>query len=225
MKTNRRTARKTITRHKEGLVWILVGVLLMASAFGLIAFNSWEDGRAGKRAESAAEQLAKTMPEASQASSDGEVIYPDYVLNPNMDMPVRELHGQYYIGLLDIPAIGASLPVQQEWSYPNMKVSPCRYTGSAYLNNMVICAHNYQTHFGKLEELCVGDAVYFTDMDGNKISFKVKEIDTLASDAVHEMVFGGWDLTLFTCTIDGGSRVTVRCSKSASEPVSSMGQG
>ena len=153
MKTNRRTARKTITRHKEGLVWILVGVLLMASAFGLIAFNSWEDGRAGKRAESAAEQLAKTMPEASQAFSDGEVVYPDYVLNPNMDMPVRELHGQYYIGLLDIPAIGASLPVQQEWSYPNMKVSPCRYTGSVYLNNMVICAHNYQTHFGKLEEL------------------------------------------------------------------------
>ena len=210
--------------HKEGLVWILVGVLLMASAFGLIAFNSWVDKHAGKRAESAAEQLAKTVPEALQAYSDGEAFYPDYVLNPNMDMPVRELHGHYYIGLLDIPAIGVSLPVQQEWSYPNMKVSPCRYTGSVYLNNMVICAHNYKTHFGKLKELCVGDAVHFTDMDGNEFSFEVKEIDTLASDAVHEMVFGGWDLTLFTCTIGGKSRVAVRCSKSTSEPVSSMGQ-
>ena len=106
-----------------------------------------------------------------------------------------------------------------------MKISPCRYTGSVYLNNMVICAHNYESHFGKLKELNVGDAVYFTDMDGNEFCFQVKEIDTLDYDAVDEMVSGDWDLTLFTCTIGGGSRVTVRCSKSASEPVSGMEQG
>ena len=212
--------------NKEGIFWILVGVLLIASSFGLIEFNFWADGRARKSAELAAEQLANTVPEASQSvAPDGEAIYPDYVLNPNMDMPAKELDGQRYIGLLDIPAIGASLPVQQEWSYPNMKISPCRYAGSVYLNNMVICAHNYESHFGKLKDLHVGDAVYFTDMDGNEFGFQVKEIETLAADAVNEMVSGDWDLPLFTCTMSGGSRVTVRCDKNDPESVGSMGQG
>lgn len=37
------------------------------------------------------------------------------------------------------------------------------------------------------------------------------EIEILSPDAVEEMTEGNGDLPLFTCTLDGGSRVTVRC--------------
>lgn len=67
----------------------------------------------------------------------------DYILNPEMDMPTQEIDGQDYIGTLVIESLGLSLPIISEWSYPRLRIAPCRYAGSAYLDNMVIAAHNY----------------------------------------------------------------------------------
>ena len=38
-----------------------------------------------------------------------------------------------------------------------------------------------------------------------------EELETLDADAVDYMSAGDWDLTLFTCTYGGQSRVTIRC--------------
>ena len=75
----------------------------------------------------------------------------------------------------------------------------------------VIVAHNYASHFGRLKNLILGDIVIFTDMDGNEFRYKVAYIETLAGTAIEEMQSGEWDLTLFTCTPGGKSRVTIRC--------------
>ncbi len=201
--------------NKKGSIWILIGTLLISTGLGILAYNFYSSIEAGKHSKLAAEQLIETIPNDSATSSMNDVeVYPDYVLNPNMDMPTRDIDGYSYIGLLEIPALNLTLPVQQDWSDSKMKISPCRYTGSAYLSNMVICAHNSSAHFGKLKNLSEGDAIYFTDIDGNQFSYEVIETEMLLPDAVEEMVSGEWDLTLFTCTIGGAYRVTVRCVKS-----------
>ena len=51
----------------------------------------------------------------------------------------------------------------------------------------------------------------FTDMDGIKTRYQVVAQDILAPTAVEEMTSGEFDLTLFTCTYGGKSRVTVYC--------------
>jgi sortase A len=38
-------------------------------------------------------------------------------------------------------------------------------------------------------------------------------LEILRPTAVEEMISGDWDLTLFTCTIGGATRVTIRCEK------------
>ena len=76
---------------------------------------------------------------------------------------------------------------------------------------MVIAGHNYGTHFGGLKRLSAGDTVTFTDMRGNTFTYTVAEIETLRPSEVEQMQSGDWDLTLFTCTTDSRSRVTVRC--------------
>ena len=48
-------------------------------------------------------------------------------------------------------------------------------------------------------------------MEGSTFSYTVMELEPLPADAVEEMTSGDWDLTLFTCTLDGQSRITVRC--------------
>ena len=82
-----------------------------------------------------------------------------------------------------------------------------------YLNNIVICAHNYSTHFGQIKNLSIGDNVIFTDMSGNIFNYKVTDMSILQPTAVDDMYSGDWDLTMFTCTIGGATRVTVRCQR------------
>lgn len=187
-------------------VLVSIGILLIMAAIALAGFNIWDDYRAGNMIESIDKQLE--IPEIQAVPNE----IPDYVLNPDMDMPTVKIGGYEYIGKVRIPSLKLKLPVMDTWSYPQMRIAPCRYKGSAYLNNLIICAHNYASHFGRLKNLDIGDKVIFTDVDGNVFNYEVKHIDTLTGGAVEEMESGEWDLTLFTCTIGGRLRVTVRCS-------------
>ena len=198
--------------NKRGSWWIAVGVLLIGLALVLVFYNLWLTNRAGESAVAAVKQLEEVIP-TTPATSQPEIEYPDYILNPNMDMPETEIDGAAYIGILEIPSLNMELPIQSEWSYPNMRVSPCRYQGSAYLDNMVICGHNYATHFRPLFDIENETPVFFTDVDGNKFEYKVAESEILDGNSVEEMVSGDWDLTLFTCTSGGVYRVTVRCTR------------
>jgi sortase A len=73
--------------------------------------------------------------------------------------------------------------------------------------------HNYSRHFGKISKLNEGDTISFTDVDGVVTHYQVAAMDILEPTAVEVMTSGEFDLTLFTCTYGGGSRVTVYCNK------------
>ena len=210
-------------RKQRGLLSITVGLLLIAAALFLASYNLYDELRAEQSARQAVTQLdaylpAEAAPEAPLDSagdqeplvSDERTAIPDYVLSPNMEMPVETINGIDFIGVLRIPALELELPVISEWNYPNLKTAPCRYSGSAYLNNLIICGHNYTSHFGTLKNLWEGDIATFTDMDGNVFTYKMVERETLNPTDIEGMESGNWDLTLFTCTVGGQSRVTIR---------------
>lgn len=200
-----------------GKIFTITGLLLFAAALALSVYNLWD----GYRAEQSREKLLEEYRDKNQnisdegeqaEESDGQT--PDYQLNPEMEMPevrLEELDGAACIGVLEIPEIDLKLPVLSEWSYPLLKKAPCRYSGSAYLDNLVIAAHNYRTHFGKLKELEVGTEVIFTDAAENRFEYKVAAVEALTPQSVEDMTSGEWALSLFTCTLDGKNRVTVRC--------------
>lgn len=192
----------------KGKHLILLGLLLIAAALLLTGYNLYDALRAARAADQAAAKLEALLPETAPNT-------PDYLLHPEMEMPVQEIDGVGYIGTLRVPALGLELPVISQWSYPMLKRAPCRYVGSAYLDNLVIAAHNYNSHFGGLKKLSPGDAVTFTDVDGNVFCYEVAALETLAPTAIEEMTDGGYALTLFTCTPGGASRVTVRCDRTA----------
>lgn len=216
-------------RGRKGTIEIIGGVLLIAAALFWTMNNFHEARRAGVHSESILSSLEEMLP-AETASAplssktenpesdevheqESERIYPDYVLNPKMEMPVKDVDGTNYVAMLNIPALDLELPVASVWNYSILRASPCRYVGSAYLNNMVIAAHNYDAHFGRLYTLSAGDSVFLTDMDGNIFCYEVAEITTLEATAVSEMTGSGYDLTLFTCTVGGYARVAVRCTQ------------
>ncbi len=196
-------------------ICIVIGLLFLTAALCLIVHNICDEHRAEQSARQAVEHLKEEIPAENQSyqKENGERDIPDYILNPDMEMPEEDDGGIDYIGILRIPILDLELPVISSWSYQNLKIAPCRYSGSAYLDNFTIAAHNYRSHFGLLKNLSEGDEIFFTDMDGNRFDYKVAVIETLMPSDTGEMIDSGYDLSLFTCTLSGQNRVTVRCDR------------
>ena len=193
------------------------GLLMMAAALILTTYNLWDERRASASAARIVEEITPLVAESVLPEAEsGETTVPDYQLDPSRSRPVVSIDGQDYIGTLYIPSLELSLPVLSRWSYPNLKIAPCRYEGNAYADHLIIAGHNYQSHFGRLKELLPGDQVQFTDVDGNVFSYSVEETEILKKIDVEKLKEEPWDLTLFTCTVGGRTRVAVRCMASDS---------
>lgn len=197
---------------------MIVGAALVFGALVLFCMNRREAQEAAASVEEVMPQLLDAIEDGSapdsgtddkeDALSEGEQSYPDPY---DTEMTQSMIDGYYYIGYLSIPKLGLELPVMASWSYPQLRIAPCRYAGSVKSNDLVIMAHNYASHFGGLSGLSLGDAVTFTNMDGIRTAYEVAALDVLGPAAVEEMTAGEYDMTLFTCTYGGKSRVTVRC--------------
>ena len=190
----------------------------MTAAVLLLVYNLWDGHRARESEEAILAEYLQENKKASESPDDSdkedEQNIPDYLLNPDMDMPeytLKSLGDVACIGILEIPALDLELPVISSWSYSSLRLAPCRYSGSAYKGDLVIAAHNYQSDFWGLRTLPEGSEVFFTDAVGNRFSYYVAVTEALTPWSVDDMTSGEWPLTLFTCTLDSQNRVTVRC--------------
>lgn len=199
---------------------IATGLLLIVAAALLVLDYLAEENRAGQASRETAAQINAALVNVPPISDkDGPVFddvqngLPDYILNPDKAMPTVTIDEYEYIGILSIPSLGLELPVMSDWSYPRLRISPCRYAGSAYLPGFSIAAHSYDAHFGRLSTCEVGVQLLFTDCDGNRFSYSLGEILTVAPAEVETVMDEDWDLTLFTCVPSGKSRVVLHCRK------------
>jgi len=199
-------------KPKKGILFILIGVLLILAALAVGGYFLWESGQAAKQSTAAVSQIEELTKEKAQRKTGLPTDDPDRVM-PTVSVTAADGTVYRYIGTLEIPELGLTLPVMEDWSYSKLKVAPCRFSGTVYANNMVIAAHNYRSHFGALKNLTGGAKLYFTDVEGNRYSYEVETLETLQPTQVEEMTSGNWGLTLFTCTPGGKTRVTVRCNR------------
>lgn len=204
-------------KRKKGLavLLIVVGILLIAGAVLLVAYNKRESYEAGEESASILEEMEQAMPEERKEPA---MITED----TDLTMPVVMIDGYAYIGRIAIPSINIDLPVMAEWDEERLWVSPCLYTGNYKTDDMVICAHNFDTHFGQLLGIGIGEQVIFTAVDGTVYRYIISNRETVQptaievmienqNNAVKEGILADWDLTLFTCHIGGQTRCAVRC--------------
>ena len=196
-----------------GIICVLIGVLCILSAIGFIGYNRWEDKNAEEIAQDVLADVQNIIndPQQPQMLPDETISLPDDMENIPAEMVTVEVDGYDCIGILSMPALDLELPVLTEWSYAKLKKAPCHYYGAYYEKNFVIAAHNYESHFGRLSQLQMGDIVVFTDVSGVAHYYEVVLLETLPATATEEMITSGFDLSLYTCTPGGASRVTVRC--------------
>ena len=200
---------------KSGIIFVIIGAVLILSALFLFLYNGYEDRRAGQEAELLLQDIQSAIAKDVPAATDRNENEPPSVKEKDMGpagaqetMPAVQIDEYEYIGYLSIPYLELELPVMAEWDYKRLKIAPCRHMGSSRTDDLVIAAHNYATHFGSLSDLETGTAVIFTDMEGIANHYVLaKGPETLAPDAVDAVLKSGYDLVLYTCTPGGAARV------------------
>lgn len=189
---------------KKSKLFILIGSLLISISLLIIFYNILSSFISLRNQKKYSLLVKDVIKENADNISD-------YLYNPDISMPTTKIDGKKYVGLLYIEKFDMEFPVLSSWNKKNKL--PSVYYGSAYLNNMVICSHNFTNQFGKINKLRNGDIVSFTDMDGNIFNYKVKEIELLSGNDVDGMINSGYDLTLFCCDLSNNNRTTIRLSK------------
>ncbi len=207
-----------MTNKKCGRVLIAAGALVLCAAVSLVAYNRYTDKKAGEAAEKTAavirehiessrKQLTYDTESESGSEAQQDITYEDE------EPEALDIDGELYIGLLEIPKLGLELPVTKGWDYNKMAHALCQYSGDVRHNDLIICGHNYTSYLIDVDQLAVGDEMIFTEINGRKHSYTVGWFELLGGlegeklDAKTE----DWDLTVFTCTWSGYSRVIVRC--------------
>lgn len=197
-------------RKGFGVCCIILGVCCLLASVGLILYNSREEKNAQNASQNILQDVRESILDAPQDETAPEETQQQAIETPQ-EMLTAQVDGYDCIGVLSIPVLGLELPVLTDWSYAKLKIAPCHYFGSCYEKDFVIAAHNYQSHFGRLPELQPGDLILFTDISGSVHGYEVVLLETLPGNATEEMITSGFDLSLYTCTPGGASRVTVRC--------------
>jgi sortase A len=200
--------------------------LAAAMAFAALAvfLVTWLDG------ETAASNAQELLAESDVATSESlpgateDYTQPDAPQVDSVDavgtLLEKGLTGYSVIARLDIEKLALSLPVLSKTSEKALEVSVCYYSGPApgAKGNFVITGHNYKNgaHFGRLDELRVGDTVSLTTPDGQQYAYRVADLQTIAPNYVKalEDYEGESALTLLTCTDRGNNRLLVKCVES-----------
>lgn len=195
-------------KQKRGALLVLMGLSMVFAAMFLHILEQRQDRQAGENAAVLLRQLELSRMSVPAAP---EMVHPEEAASEVGAMPEKEYLGYAMIGTLRIPSLGMELPILRDWSYELLNVAPCRYSGSAPEENMILMGHNYKSHFTPLHNIAVGAEVTFEDVNGFLYRYCVEEI-TYLHKTEGEALPSDDPLTLFTCTSGGQNRIVVRCS-------------
>lgn len=202
---------------KKGLLYIVTGVLLLLAAFVVWLFQVRQDENAGEEAACLLEEMAHTADTVSTELPQSSALDPEEVLvEGHHEMETIMVNGHEAVGTVSIPALGLELPVMSDWSYDLLKLSPCRYCGTAAGRDLILMGHNYRSHFRNLKNLTGGEEVLFTGVNGLVYAYFVEEVEILHRREVDQLA-SDHELILFTCVQGGLERVVVRCRAAESQ--------
>ncbi len=197
---------------KQGIALMLIGAAAVGIALIMVIANIISEKKAGESLI-VAQQLLSYEVSLQEEKTTVKNEIPDYILNPQKELPTRVIDGEKYIGRLSLHTLELNLPVISELDSEKLEYAPCRYKGSPYSDDFIIGAHNYVSHFSRIDELSGGDKITFTDAEGNSFEYEVTGLEYLEDTDIRLMESGDWDLTLFTCTYDSQRRITVRAKR------------
>ena len=178
-----------------GLVLILISLCLLVGSELLAGYHQ-------KKAEALTDQLSAMLPQRTAGTPE------DY---SDPEMPILQLEGQDFSGLIQIPAFGVTLPIGSRWDRNLVSQYPCRFWGSAYDSTLVLGGKDREGQFDFCTRMDHGDVVMITDMTGTQFRYTVSRIDRSKDASAEILSEDAWDLTLFARDSGSMDYIIVRC--------------
>ena len=118
---------------------------------------------------------------------------------------------------LYIPKINLETYVLEEFSKNPLLTSVTKFCGDNpnEIGNFCIAGHNFgpSNMFQNLKKLEIGDELYLTDEESNKVKYEIYDIYKVfpkQTEVLSQSTNGNVELTLITCTIDSEKRIIVK---------------
>ena len=176
--------------------------MLLLCSLGLLLFSQL-------RADAARKENAAVVAEINTIFSTRYPGVMDTYLN--MDMPVMELNGQDYIGVVEIPAFGLSVPIGSSWDAGKVTSFPCRFWGTVYDGSLVIGGSDQPGQFDCLDRIQDGSIVTVGDMTGMEFTYVVDCVERSKTADRAVLMKEDADLTLFVRDAYNFNYILVRC--------------
>lgn len=144
---------------------VFLGIAFIVSA-ALLMFSWQKNMRSAQQAAEACVQVIR----ASIPQPHGAV--PEE--RRNNTMAVLSVNGTDFVGLLEMPRYGSVLPVAADWKRPDEY--PCRFSGSVYDGSLQVGLTSQKGQYDFYREICVGDSLFFTDMEGNRYAYTITDL-------------------------------------------------
>lgn len=187
---------------RKFLLPLIAGLCLIVLSLGLVLFFQIRMQSGWKSAQRATQQLSRLLPEKTVGvpGSYGDPL-----------MPALEIEGVDYTAILEIPALGITLPVADQWDSSRLHRSPARYFGSTYDNTLVIGGTDNAKQFGFCDTIDQGVTITVTDMTGAEFTYTVARVDRAKHAQTQWLCQEDWDLTLFCRELYSMNYLAVRC--------------
>ena len=189
-------------RNKTTLVIAIIGVLLVLIGVGTLGISRLSQSKARENAANTIATMRTLMPEIKNAVSGERYDY---------TMPMLEIGGDNYIGIIEIPLYDTCLPINGVWSKKDVSKHPCRYTGSVYDGSLVIGGSDNKGQFDFMKQISIGDYVFITDTVGNRFSYIVSDIEITNDISAENLCSEEYELTFYARNTYNLKYTVVRC--------------
>jgi len=175
--------RYRLTRIMEiagiGLIVLSVGTMLVFSGLQ----KHW-----ASEARQTAEMLYLYLPTVQNG-------FPEERMNP--EMPVLEINGNNYAGILEIPAYNTLLPIGGQWDRTKILRYPCIYTGSIHEECLILGGSDAAGQLDFMKKISNGERIWITDMTGIRMCYEVSDIERTSDVSEKYLTGKEADMVLF----------------------------
>ena len=192
---------KTRKRRLSDILTV-IGVALVAVSVTAVMISFLSQKSAAKKATAIAEELRSLVPETQEAFADGR---------QNTAMPTAEIDGVDFVGVIEIPAYGTSLPIRADWKPIRIRSYPCRLAGSTWSGDMIIGGSDAEGQFDFMKFITNGDRIYVTDAAGNRFTYRVTDVIRTDDASIENLITDEDDLVIFAKNTYSFGYTVVRC--------------
>ena len=129
---------------------MISGALVIGVALVMVILNIFSEKKA-EQSLAVAEKLSELEVSILSEKTTVKNEIPDYILNPQKDLPIREIDGEKYIGRLSLHTLDLSLPVISELDSEKLELRDSLVANKDFLNE----EFSYANQFAQADEIVI----------------------------------------------------------------------